>query len=230
MPRIARVSIPGIPVHVTQRGNYRQNIFKECIDKEFYMNSFLHYKKKFNVKLYAWCLMDNHVHFVLEPCDAEGLGRLFKSLNTRYSMYFNRKLQRKGRLFDDRFFSCLLDESHFYEAIRYVELNPYKAKMEREFGEYVWNSSLEHLKIRSQYYLNRKPDFFKVDNWKDYLVEGINSENISKKIEAHTMSGFPLGNKSFVENVSEKLGKDLIKKKRGRPPKKCCHLIVDSIN
>ena len=95
MPRIARVSIPGIPVHVTQRGNYRQNIFKECIDKEFYMNSFLHYKKKFNVKLYAWCLMDNHVHFVLEPCDAEGLGRLFKSLNTRYSMYFNRKLQRK---------------------------------------------------------------------------------------------------------------------------------------
>ena len=87
MPRIARVSILGIPVHVTQRGNYRQNIFKECIDKEFYMNSFLHYKKKFNVKLYAWCLVDNHVHFVLEPCDPEGLNRQLNNFYIRRNMF-----------------------------------------------------------------------------------------------------------------------------------------------
>lgn len=219
MPRIARVSIPDVPVHVIQRGNYRQNIFEEDIDKEFYLKSFLHYRKKYKVKLFAWCLMDNHLHFILEPSDSDGLGKLFKSLNTRYSMYFNRKLKRKGRLFDYRFFSCLLDESHFYEGIRYVELNPYKAKMEADFGAYFWNSSQEHLKIRNEYYLNKLPKYFEVEDWYGYLKEGVGLNDISERIETHTMSGFPLGEESFVARISDNLGRDLKKKKRGRPKK-----------
>lgn len=219
MPRLARVTIPNMPVHVTQRGNYRQNIFEEDCDKEFYLKSFFHYRKENKVKLYAWCLMDNHVHFILEPVDKDGLAKLFKSLNTRYSMYFNRKLKRKGRLFDDRFFSCLLDEIHFYEAIRYVELNPYKAKMENDFGSYYWNSSQEHLKIRNQFYLNKLPKYFRVENWRKYLKECVHQNEITGKIESYTMSGFPLGDNLFIEKVSKKLGRDLKKKKKGRPKK-----------
>tara|TARA_B100000795_G_scaffold257713_1_gene231194 strand:+ start:455 stop:1117 length:663 start_codon:yes stop_codon:yes gene_type:complete len=220
MPRIARVLIPGVPVHVTQRGNYRQNIFDEDDDKEYYIKSFFEFRKKHNVKVYAWCLMDNHVHFILEPTDKAGLGKMFKSLNTRYSLYFNRKLKRKGRLFDDRFFSCLLDEYHFYEAVRYVELNPYKAKIENEIGKYFWNSSQEHLKLRQQFYLNKHPEYFVVDNWLNYLKEGITEGEFSEKIMSHTLSGFPLGNDSFVRKVSIELEKDLTMKSRGRPFKK----------
>ena len=67
MPRQAREIEVGVPMHVTQRGNERKNIFRCDEDKEFYIRNFIFYKKKFRVKLYSWCLMDNHVHFIIEP-------------------------------------------------------------------------------------------------------------------------------------------------------------------
>lgn len=130
MPRLSRNIVPNIPMHITQRGNRRENIFLDENDKEFYMRSFMYYRKILKVKVFAWCLMDNHVHFILQPSNKTGLSKLFLRLNTKYVRYFNKKYGITGKLLGDRFFSCLLDEEHLYEAIRYVELNPYKAKKE----------------------------------------------------------------------------------------------------
>lgn len=206
MPRHGRIVVPNEPVHITQRGNRRENIFRDDDDKEFYIRSFLKYKKKYKVKLYAWCLMDNHVHFVLEPSDTKGLAKLFGALNTKYVRFFNKKYNLTGRLFGERFYSCLLDEDHFYEAIRYVELNPYRAKLEAEPGMYYWSSSLERLKRRSAYYLNKLPSYFSVSNWWEYLTELI-SEDLEfdktywSSLRTNTVNGKPLGKKSFVERV-----------------------------
>lgn len=206
MPRRGRIVIPNEPVHITQRGNRQENIFGDDDDKEFYIRSFLKYKKKYKVKLYAWCLMDNHVHFVLEPTDAKGLARLFGALNTKYVRFFNKKYSLTGRLFGERYYSCLLDEEHFYEAIRYVELNPYRAKLEAEPGNYFWCSSLERLKRRSAYFLNKLPFYFSVTNWWEYLTEPI-SEDLEflktywTSFRTNTINGKPLGNKSFIEKV-----------------------------
>ena len=127
MPRDARVVCAGDPYHVTQRGNYRQDIFDEEEDREKYMEFFMMYREKFNVKLYAWCLMSNHVHFVVEPSTETGLANLFRFAHMRYSQYFNKKKGASGHLFQGRFHSSPLDKEHLYEALRYVELNPLRA-------------------------------------------------------------------------------------------------------
>lgn len=80
MLRQARVVIRNYPYHVVQRGNYKLNVFDEDENKKYYMMCFMHYRKEFNVKLYAWCLMDNHGHFILEPTTEHGLGKIFKQL------------------------------------------------------------------------------------------------------------------------------------------------------
>ena len=91
MSRQARVVVPNVPLHITQRGNRKENIFLDDEDKEYYMKSFMFYKKKNRVKLYAWCIMDNHVHFILEPKTKKILSKLFGALNTKYVKYFNKK-------------------------------------------------------------------------------------------------------------------------------------------
>lgn len=201
MSRKARLVIPQIPVHITQRGNKREDLFRDDEDKEKYIRSFQFYRKKYNIKVYAWCLMDNHVHFVIEPQNQKGLAKLFCALNTKYVRYFHKKYGESGRLFGDRYFSTCLDEEHLYEAIRYVELNPYTAKMETKPGEYFWSSALERLKTRSSYYLHKLPHYFEVENWWTYLTEKIDLEAVWKAIKKSTINGKPIGNKLFLDAV-----------------------------
>ena len=188
MPRQAREIEVGVPMHVTQRGNERKNIFRCDEDKEFYIRNFIFYKKKFRVKLYSWCLMDNHVHFIIEPGTLIGVSKLFSHLNNRYVFYFNSKYQRKGRLFESRYFSCLLSEDHFYEAIRYVELNPLRAKLENTIGGYQWSSAKERLKLRNRYYLSSLPNFMNIQNWNEYLLADDFDDSLWKEIRTKTYS------------------------------------------
>ena len=211
MSRQARVVVPNVPLHITQRGNRKENIFLDDEDKEYYMKSFMFYKKKNRVKLYAWCIMDNHVHFILEPKTKKSLSKLFGALNTKYVKYFNKKYQMCGRLFGDRFFSCLLDEDHLYEGIRYVELNPWRAKMESEIGEYQWSSSLERLKKRTKFFLSKLPEYLNISNWLEYLQEPIEGDAsvISQTWDAirnFTIGGTPLGKESFINHIKSKVG------------------------
>jgi putative transposase len=201
MSRKPRLIIPKTPVHITQRGNRREDIFRDDEDKEKYIKSFQFYRKKYKVKLYAWCLMDNHVHFVVEPQNHKGLAKLFCALNTKYVRYFHAKYGATGRLFGDRYFSACLDEEHLYEAIRYVELNPFSAKMESKPGEYRWSSALERLKVRSAYYLHKLPEYFEVNNWWAYLTENIDLEAVWSSIRSSTINGKPIGNIDFLNFI-----------------------------
>jgi len=90
MPRDARVVCADVPYHVTQRGNYRQDIFEEDEDREKYMEFFMMNLEKFDVNLYAWCLMNNHVHFIVEPSTEDGLANLF-----RFALNFLQKMGQK---------------------------------------------------------------------------------------------------------------------------------------
>jgi len=115
-----------------------------------------------------------------------------------------------GRLFVDRFFSCLLDEDHLYEAIRYVELNPWRAKMESEIGTYGWSSSLERLKMRSKFFLSKLPDYLRIKDWLEYLKEPIEEKVLHVKetwaaIRTFTVGGVPLGRESFIQKVKANL-------------------------
>ena len=208
MPRKPRIIIPNIPVHVTQRGNRQLNIFHDDMDKEFYMKRFMFYKRKYKVKLYAWCLMDNHVHFVVEPQRKNSLYKLFLCLNTSYVAYYNKKYGVVGKLFGNRYFSCLLDEEHLYNTIRYVELNPIRANMTSKIVGYEWTSAHEHIGTRQKYFLSRLPDFLQhlINDWVSYLKEALCSRNQEieqafNRVRQATKRNLPLGNRKFIESV-----------------------------
>ena len=129
MPRIARVVVPGVPHHVTQRGNRREDIFFRDADRRRFLQLFLEYSQKHGLATLAYCLMTNHVHFVCIPHRPQTLADTFKPVNLRYAQHVNWTQNLSGRLWQGRFFSCALDDEHLWAAIRYVERNPVRAKM-----------------------------------------------------------------------------------------------------
>ena len=149
MPRRARVVFEGVVHHITQRGNYRQNVFEDDSDKRKYVEFIREYSEKYGMKIYAYCLMSNHVHFIAAPVKEDSLAMTFKYANMRYSSYFNKKNKRSGHLWQGRFYSCPLHFEHSLEALRYVERNPVRAKMVELPWEYRWSSAREHVGLAS---------------------------------------------------------------------------------
>ena len=145
MPRLARIVIPDIAHHITQRGNYRQNIFDREDNYQKYCNWINEYTKEHNVDILGYCLMSNHVHFIAIPKRENSLAKLFNTVHMRYSQYFNRERGLKGHLWQGRFYSCILDDVHLYRAIRYVENNPIRAKIVKEAWRYKWSSAADHV-------------------------------------------------------------------------------------
>jgi putative transposase len=206
----------GVPYHVTQRGNYRQNIFEEDADREKYLELFLFYKEKFNIKLYAFCLMDNHVHFIVEPSSEKGLAQLFNCTHMRYSQYFNKKRAVNGHLWQGRFYSCALDADHLYEALRYVELNPLRAGIINRIDAYNWSSMKEHLNGKGVIKLDDHKHHIEIDDWRSYLKEKADDE-ILQQLKGRTKNGRPAGNISFIKKLEKKIGKAIPMHKKGRP-------------
>lgn len=188
MPRKARKIEVHTPIHITQRGNNRKDIFLDEDDKEMYIKLFQKYKKKYRVKLYAWCLMDNHVHFVVSCPTKCALAKLFGNLNTCYVRYFNRKHHLKGRLFESRYFTGILyDGNHFIEALRYVELNPVRAFMVDKPERYYWSSASEHLCLRNTYYLSKIPEDYEINDWREFLLQEEFNDDLWKIIRKKTL-------------------------------------------
>ena len=150
MPRRARVVFEGVVHHITQRGNYRQNVFEDDSDKSKYIEFIREYSEKYGMKIYAYCLMSNHVHFIAAPVKEDSLAMTFKYSNMRYSSYFNKKNKRSGHLWQGRFYSCPLQFEHALEALRYVERNPVRAKMVELPWEYEWSSAGEHVGFNAE--------------------------------------------------------------------------------
>ncbi|MEW6698188.1 MAG: REP-associated tyrosine transposase [Bacillota bacterium] len=142
MPRIPRLKGEHCTYHVIQRGNERKNIFLDDRDKQKFLDTLASIKDKFNCKFYAYCLMNNHVHLVVDT-NGSDISQIMKSLNVSYVLYFNRKYDRCGHLFQDRFKSEVIDnDQYLLEVTRYIHLNPVKANMVKNAAQYPWSSYL----------------------------------------------------------------------------------------
>jgi len=219
MPRIARVVIPGIPYHITQRGNYKQSIFSDESDRVMYLSLVIEYIEKQEVKVLAYCLMENHIHFIMVPSSSDSLGIIFNQISRRYAIYFNKKFNRIGHLWQDRYYSCPLDDDHLFEAIRYIENNPVKAGYVVYPEEYRWSSAKAHMKkeIREDKILSEYSEYMDaIDNWKNYL-NGSWNESAVANIKKCTMNGRPCGNVAFIQELEFKTGRLLRVKPKGRP-------------
>jgi len=222
MPRLPRTVFGGLPHHVTQRGNRREEIFFTDEDCEAYLSWLKEYSDKYRVEVLAYCLMTNHIHLVAAPSTADGLQRVLKPLHMRYAQRINRARGWKGHLWQGRYFSSPLDEAYLWAAVRYVERNPVRAGMEQRAENYRWSSAAAHCGNRSDDLLNLESSWSKqfaaVHDWSTWLAEGDETEKI-KILRQNVDKGLPCGNADFVRRLGEKIGRQLAYRPQGRPRK-----------
>lgn len=184
MGRKPRIDIAGYCYHITARGNYRQNIFLEDKDKKLYLNLLAHYRDELGFTIYAFCLMNNHVHLLIKRTDRASLAEIVKSINGRYSKEFNKRRKKQGHLFQGRFYSVIVEnEIYLLEATRYIHLNPARAGIIGKAEDYVWSSLRTYLGIDNfpfvdkSYlkYFGKRPSTM-VEKYRIYLDEAVDAE------------------------------------------------------
>lgn len=218
MPRIARNVFPGIPHHITQRGNRREDVFFNDQDRLFYLQWLSEYSQKFAVDIMSYCLMTNHVHLVLRPSTEDGLERVLKPLHMRYAQRINREKGWKGHLWQGRFFSSALDEAYTWSAIRYVERNPLRAGMVEQAEDYLWSSAAARCgRINTPFLMPLEPEGpVSRKEWSSWLVLPESDKSISM-LRQNIEKGLPCGDKSFVSKLEKLAGRPLRYRPQGRP-------------
>ena len=140
MARLARVVVPGMPYHVTQRGNGRAQTFFGDGDYALYRDLLAASCRAASVAVWGWVLMPNHVHLILVPSDADGLRRALASVHRRYAGHVHARERRSGHFWQGRFGAVAMDEAHLLAALRYVVLNPVRARLVTRAEAWRWSS------------------------------------------------------------------------------------------
>ncbi|MBI5463436.1 MAG: transposase [Ignavibacteriales bacterium] len=200
MARLARLVGPGVPHHITQRGNRRQRTFFCDEDYVVYVELMAVWCFRFNVEVWAYCLMPNHVHLIAVPSSEDGLRRAIGEAHRRYSRRINFREGWRGHLWQGRFASYPMDERYLLAAARYVELNPVRAGLVKSPGVYPWSSAAAHLTGRDDMLVKVAPLLGLVENWVTFLAEDC-SDADSEAIRRHERTGRPLGNDDFLSRL-----------------------------
>ncbi len=138
MPRIARQIYEGISYHIISRGNNRLWLFNDEGDFNHYLTLTKKYKEKYNLKIYHWVLMNNHIHMIL---DGDNITKAMHGINLCYAQWFHKKNNSSGHIWEDRFKSFAIEkETYLLECGRYIERNPVRAGISEDPGEYRWSS------------------------------------------------------------------------------------------
>src|SRR5262245_8130602 len=201
MSRIARPVAPGVPHHVTQRGNRREPVFFSDSDRAAYLACLDDHCRKHAVEVLGYCLMTNHVHLVVVPTTANGLEKVFRPLHTHYAQRLNRQRGWSGHVWQGRYFSSPLDEAYFWAAMRYVERNPVRAGLVQRAEDYCWSSARAHCGLQQDPVLTNdghwKETWQMMSDWSAWLAEPDRIEHIDV-IRHRVARGLPCGGEAFV--------------------------------
>ncbi len=214
MTRLARIVVPGIPHHITQRGNRRMKVFFSDDDYRFYIELMKQGCEKHHVEIVTYCLMPNHVHLIAIPAEECSLRLAIGEAHRRYTLHINSREEWQGHLWQGRFASFPLDEAHFLAACRYAELNPVRAGIVRQPEDWCWSSAKAHLEGKDDSLISVKPLLRIVEDWRSFLYEQIVEDEL-ELLRKHSRTGRPLGGKSFIERLERSLKRRLKKKKPG---------------
>ncbi len=219
MARLARITVPDLPHHVTQRGNRRQAVFLEDGDYALYRDLLAERCRANGVQCWAYCLMPNHVHLILTPSTAEGLSRAVGETHRRYSGFINARARVTGHVFQGRFSSAAMDEPHFLAAVRYLAFNPVRADLAQRPQDWPWSSVAAHLAQRDDPLVRVRPLLDIAPSPDALFTMSLDEATDLFAIETKSMTGRPLGDIGFIEDVERKLGYTVAPKKRGPKPK-----------
>ncbi len=170
------------------------------------------------VAVWAYCLMPNHVHLIVVPKSEDGLRRGIGEAHRRYSRRINFRQRWRGHLWQGRFASFPMDRRHLMLAVRYVELNPVRAKLCRAPWRWRWSSAAAHVDGRNDVLVDAKPMLERVEDWRAYLASGLKPEQ-AELLRRHERTGRPLCDGAFLKRLEARLGRVLQKKPSGRKPK-----------
>jgi len=210
VPRQPRYCPAGFPAHVIQRGNNRQVLFTGDRDFAAYAHWLEEGAEKYDVSIHGWVFMTNHVHLLLTPSHDDSLSPLFQYLGRLYVRYFNFSYSRTGTLFEGRFKSCLVQEDrYFLSCLRSVELNPVRAGMVTDPGDYRWSSYRVHalgvgvsMWRAHTTYINLAPTGpQRRERYRKLVADGLD-QNVVTKIRHCAYSGLVLGTKTFRAQVA----------------------------
>jgi len=218
MARIARIVISGVPHHVTQRGNRGQRVFFTQEDSARYLAMVAEHCRAAGTDCWAYCLMPNHVHFILVPSHEDGLRAALAEPHRRYSREMNRREGWTGYLWQGRFGSFPMDERYLVACARYIERNPVAAGLCSEPQRWRWSSARAHLEGRDDTLVRVAPLLERVPDWAG-LIGADGSGEDRERIENHLRSGRPLGQESFLKGLEDRLGRRLRPRRRGPRPK-----------
>ena len=228
MPRRPRIIVPGVPLHIIQRGNNRQACFFAEEDNLFYLDWLAEYANISGCLVHAFVLMTNHVHLLLTPESAESAGTLLKRLGQRYVQYINRTYRRSGTLWEGRFRSCIIQQQEYlFSCQRYIEMNPVRAGIVNHPGEYRWSSfqanglgnGFDFIRHHPLYQDLGRTDAERQMSYRELFRYELEPGQIDT-IRKATNGNFALGGRRFQQEISEMLGRRVTPGKAGRPGKK----------
>lgn len=225
MARLPRLTVPGYPHHIIQRGNNRQAIFSSAADYQMLLALLEENAQKFGVALHAYALMSNHFHLLATPATAEGLPQMMQAVGRRYVRYFNGKEGRSGTLWEGRYRSTLIEtERYLLACMVYIDLNPVRAGMVAEAQDYPWSSYGHYAGLRTDRLVTPHPLFWTLGNT-PFAREAAYAELVRAGItlaqqEALTrsaLSGWALGGEKFVADLQKRTERRVQKTLAGRP-------------
>ena len=230
MPRYARLTIANIPYHIIHRGNNKQAIFFCDDDYLFILDTIKEAKGKYECKLYAYCMMTNHFHLLIEPLIKEHLALFIKLIAQKYTQYINRFHKRTGTLWEGRFKSCPVSlDNYLLACCQYIEMNPIRAGLVADLKDYRCRWSSYPGKIGT-----RKDDLLDLDVWYESLgdtkrerqerylewfKESIPEDKWNLIREA-TNKGGVFGDSRFKSRIEGTIGRRIEFRKKGRPKRK----------
>ena len=227
MARKTRMYLSGVPAHIVQRGNDRQACFYCDDDYEFYLKSLGEGLRRYDVELHAYCLMTNHVHFLMTPQDEEGISRVIQHVGRKYVGYFNKLYRRTGTLWEGRHKGSLIDaENYLIACYRYIELNPVVAKMVNAPRDYSWSSYRCNAEGEADSLVTPHSVYLRLHQDKEKRTKAYRSlfkerlTRVDREVVAVGIkSNIPTGNDRFRVSIAKAIGRRVGDGKTGRPKK-----------
>jgi putative transposase len=204
MPRARRLMVADWPFHVTHRGNRQETIFQDDGDRHAYLDLLSRFAAQFEMNIWAYCLMPNHVHLIAVGRRRSSISRAVGTAHQVFSRRRNVNRDTTGHWWANRFFSTAVDEPHLWAAVRYVELNPVRARMVRSAVDYPWSSARAHAGLAPRLILDPGSPFpGPISGWESWLGAGL-EEQTERKLRENTACGRPTGSELFAAEIKSR--------------------------
>ena len=228
MGRPLRLIDDGLVYHALNRGNNRQVVFFEPADFRRFLDAIRQTKQRYPFRLYAYCLMNNHFHLVVEPGSGQSISRIVQSLTVAHTWHYHKRMGTSGHVWQGRFKSPVVAaDDHLLTLMRYVESNPLRANLVKDLADYPWSSYGVHglgqvsdlVDEAPVWSLLGKTEGARQGYWREWLHSPLTDKELAQ-VRQCVSSGRPYGPATWMEKIRRQLGLNLEPRPRGRPRKK----------